>query len=283
MSYKIILDSCGELAEEMKNDPRFERVALTLTVGDYEIMDDDNFDQKTFLQKVSECPTCPHSACPSPEAFKKAGVCEADHIYYITLSSHLSGSYNSACIAKDMLEEEYPDKKVVVIDSLSASVGLTQIARRIVAMEENGADFEQIVERVGTLRNRMLTYFVLDNLETLRKNGRMSRVTELIASTLNLKPVMAADMGEIVKISQTIGSKKALAKMTELITAEIDKLKDATEKSIMISHCNCEKRAELVKKLMQEKFPGLQITILDTAGISSMYANDGGIILTVMA
>ena len=283
MSYKIILDSCGELAEEMKNDPRFERVALTLTVGDYEILDDDNFDQKTFLKKVSECPTCPHSACPSPEAFKQAGVCEADHIYYITLSSHLSGSYNSACIAKEMLEEEYPNKKVVVVDSLSASVGLTQIARRIVEMEEKGIDFEQIVERVGTLRNRMLTYFVLDNLETLRKNGRMSRVTELIASTLNLKPVMAADMGEIVKISQTIGSKKALAKMTELITAEIDKLKDATEKSIMISHCNCEKRAELVKKLMQEKFPGLQITILDTAGISSMYANDGGIILTVMA
>lgn len=283
MSYKIILDSCGELAEEMQNNPKFERVALTLTVGDYEVMDDDSFDQKTFLQKVKECVSCPHSACPSPDAFRQAGEVEAERIYFITLSSHLSGSYNSACIAKEMLEEAHPEKKIAVIDSLSASVGLTQIARRIASMEENGFDFEQIVERVGKLRNRMKTYFVLDNLETLRKNGRMSRVTELIASTLNIKPVMGADMGEIIKLGQSIGSKKALNKMTELMVEELNSLKDAAEKSIMISHCNCEKRAELVKKMIQERFPNMTITVLNTAGVSTMYACDGGIILTAMA
>jgi len=282
MSYKIILDSCGELAEEMRNDPRFERVALTLIVGDYEVMDDDSFDQKTFLQKVKECVSCPRSACPSPEAFRQAGECDAERIYFITLSSHLSGSYNSACIAKGMLEEEYPGKKIAVFDSMSASIGQTQIARRIAAMENEGADFETIVEKVGNLRNRMKTYFVLDNLETLRKNGRMSRVTELIASTLNIKPVMGADMGVIIKLGQTIGTKKALNKMTEIMAEEFNSLKDVAEKSIMISHCNCAKRAEQVKNLVLEKFPNISVTILDTAGVSSMYACDGGIILTAM-
>ena len=100
MSYKIVIDSCGELIEEWKQDAHTESVPLILTVGGESIIDDRTFDQKDFLKKVAECPECPKSACPSPERYLRAFSCDADHIYCVTLSAELSGSYNSAVLGK---------------------------------------------------------------------------------------------------------------------------------------------------------------------------------------
>ena len=127
MSYKIVVDSCCELPEEYLQDPRFEIVPLGLEVGDYQIQDDENFDQAEFLKKVAECPKCPKSACPSPERFREAYHTEAEHVYVITLSSHLSGSYNSAVLGMNLYREKYGKKQIHVIDSESASCGETQI------------------------------------------------------------------------------------------------------------------------------------------------------------
>ena len=112
MSYKIIIDSCGEFLDEWKDDERFESVPLTLNVGGETVIDDETFDQAEFLKKVAACPECPKSACPSPERYMKAYECEADHIYAVTLSSELSGSYNSAVIGKDLFLEENPGRNV---------------------------------------------------------------------------------------------------------------------------------------------------------------------------
>ena len=106
MSYKIVVDSCCELPEELKHDPRYEIVPLTLIVGDsYERLDDDGFDQKEFLRAVAECPVSPRSACPSPEKYMEAYRTDADHVYVVTLSSKLSGSYNSAVLGKNLYHE----------------------------------------------------------------------------------------------------------------------------------------------------------------------------------
>ena len=184
MSYKIVVDSCCELPEKYLNDSRFERVPLSLEVGDYHILDDENFDQKRFLQKVAACPTCPKSSCPSPERFMKAYQADVDHVYCVTLSSHLSGSYNSAVLGKTLYEEEFGEKSIYICDSESASIGETQIAMKIMELEESGnLTFEQIVSEIEAFRSTMNTYFVLDNLETLRKNGRLSSVKAFIAST----------------------------------------------------------------------------------------------------
>ena len=136
MSYKIVVDSCCELPEELLNDPRFERVPLGLEVGEYQILDDENFNQAEFLQKMAECPVCPKSSCPSPERFMEAYHVEADHIYAVTLSSHLSGSYNSAVLGKNLFHEKYGEKQIHIVDSESASGGETQIALKIMELEE---------------------------------------------------------------------------------------------------------------------------------------------------
>ena len=89
MSYKIVIDSCGELLDEWKKDPRFESVALTLSVGGENIIDDENFDQASFLKKVADCPECPKSACPSPERYMRAFDCDADHVYAVRFQQNL--------------------------------------------------------------------------------------------------------------------------------------------------------------------------------------------------
>lgn len=146
-------------------------------------------------------------------------------------------------------------------------------------MAEAGMSFEEIVEKGEAYKLSVHTYFVLDNLETLRKNGRLSSVKAFVASTLNIKPIMGAtDEGVIIQLSQTIGIKKALNKLAQTVIKE----KSATPgKPLMISHCNAPDRAEHVKDILEKSGLFSSIGILDTAGISSLYANDGGVIIAV--
>lgn len=279
MSYKIIIDSCGELLEEWKNNEHFESVALTLNVGGENIIDDETFDQADFLKKVAACPECPKSACPSPERYMRAFDCDADHIYAVTLSAELSGSYNSAVLGSNLLNEEKPGRQIHVFNSRSASVGQTLIAMKIQECEEAGYSFDKVIETVDAYIAGQHTFFVLDNLETLRKNGRLRKAKALVASALKIKPVMGStDEGSICQLDQARGMNKALVKMAEQIVA---KTQDSETKTLAISHCNCHERAVLLRNALQERMNVKDIVILDTAGVSSMYANDGGVIVAV--
>lgn len=279
MSYKIVIDSCGEFLDQWKGDDRFQSVPLTLTVGSETIIDDENFNQADFLQKVAACPECPKSACPSPENYRKAFDCDADRIYCVTLSGELSGSYNSAVLGASLLHEEKKDKKIHIFNSCSASIGQTLIGMKIAECEEAGLPFEDVISVVNKYIEEEHTFFVLENLETLRKNGRLSRVKALVATALKIKPIMGATPeGTICQLDQARGMNKALVKM-------VDKIMEATENSenkvLAISHCNSLKRANMLKEAIQERMKLKDIIILDTAGVSSMYANDGGIIVAV--
>lgn len=275
MSYKIVVDSCCELPEEYRKDSSFERVPLDIIVGDYQIRDDESFDQKDFLRRVAQCPDCPKSNCPSPARYLESYQTDADRIYVVTLSSKLSGSFNSAEVAKKMYREKIGEKPIFVVDSESASCGETQIALYIKKLEDAGENPEIIREKVKNFRDNLKTYFVLDNLETLRKNGRLSKVKALVASTLSIKPLMIGDKGEIKEKAKAVGMNKALGKLAEYLNKEVEK-----KSSLMITHCNAPERAELVKGMILKLCSFEEITILDMAGISSMYANDGGVIVT---
>lgn len=281
MSYKIITDSSCELPVELREDPHFCTIPFGLEVGGVDFTDDDHLDVKELLDAIAACPTCPKSSCPSPQLFLEKmeddTAFHADRIYIITISGHLSGCYNSAVLAKNMYEENHQDKKIAVIDSLSASCGETQIAMLAHELEREGRSFEEITGKLEAFRDQMETTFVLDNIETLRKNGRLSRVKALVATSLNIKPVLGADKGTIVQISQGIGMKKALNKLVDVIIKNGGEL---SKKRIIITHCNNHVRAEEVKKMLQAKVTAPNIMVMATRGLSSLYANDGGIIVT---
>ena len=279
MRYKIVIDSCGELVEKWKDSPAVERASLTLTVDDEDIIDDDTFDQAYFLKRVAESPNCPKSSCPSPERYMSAYDCEAEHVYAVTLSSELSGSYNSAVLGMNLLKETHPDKKIHVFNSRSASVGQTLIALKIEECEEQGMEFEEVIKKVDAYISEQNTYFVLETLETLRKNGRLSNLKAFVATALKIKPVMGSTPeGTIVQLDQARGMNKAVMKMVDYV---VERTPNPAEKVLGISHCNCPARAQAVKEAILERIPVKDVILLDTAGVSSMYANNGGIIIAM--
>lgn len=278
MSYKVIVDSCGELTQEMKDSGCFINVPLTIMLGDYHIVDDETFDQADFLKRVEEYPDCPKTSCPSPEKYMESYRCDADHMYAVTLSANLSGSYNSAVLGKNLYEEEYGDKPIHVFDSRSASIAQSLIALKIAECEEAGMSFEETVETVENYITDQVTYFVLESLEALRKNGRLTGMKAIVATALNIKPYCGATpQGTIFQVGQARGIKKALSKMVDVFAEEI---KNPEEKIVAISHCNCYERAMDVKRMIEAKITPKKIIVLDTRGISSTYASDGGIIVS---
>ena len=278
--YKIVIDSCGDLTEELKQTGRFSSVALELEIDGVRIIDDETFDQADFLKRVKESPKSPKSSCPSPEQYMSSYEGEEEHVYVVTLSSLLSGSYNSAVLGANLYRDEHEDgKKIHVFNSKSASVGETIVGIKIMELEEQGCSFEEVVEQVEAYIESVNTFFVLETLETLRKAGRLSNLKALVANTLNIKPVMGAtEEGTIKQLSQARGVKKALVKMVDEI---ISATKDCQKKVLAISHCNCPERAQFVKEALEKVANFKKIIILNTAGISSMYANDGGVIVAV--
>ncbi|MDY2814896.1 MAG: DegV family protein [Dorea sp.] len=279
MGYKIIVDSCGELTDEMKASGNFETASLQIDVAGYHIIDDETFDQADFLRRVAESEECPKSSCPSPERYMEGYHCDAERVYAVTLSAELSGSHNSAVLGENLYHEEYGEKNIYVFNSRSASVGETLIAMKIAECEEKGMSFQEVIRTVESYIASQDTYFVLETLDILKKNGRLKGLKAVMATALNIKPVMGSTPeGTIKQLSQARGIKKALAKMVDEI---IDKLKDSEGKILAISHCNCKERALAVKEMLLSKAKFKDVIILDTAGISSMYAADGGIIVVV--
>ncbi len=277
MEYRIIGDSCLDLTPEMKKEGKIKIVSLTLQVDGVDFIDDDSFDQKKFIKAVADYEGCPKSSCPSPEEYKKAFGEDEVAAFCVTLSAELSGSYNSAVLGQRLVEEEFPNKKVYVFNSRSACIGETLVALKIQECAEKGASFEEIVAQVEEYIRQRETLFVLENLETLRKNGRLTGMKAALVSVLNIKPVMmGTPEGTIEQCAIGRGTKKALKKMIEEVGSRVS---DYENRIFGISHCNCPERAQFVKSEIEKRYPFKQIIIADTAGVGTLYANDGGVVI----
>lgn len=277
MSFHIVCDSCTDLTEEDLKKGCYTLVPLTLLVDGEEIIDDETFDQADFLAKVAASKESVKSACPAPESYMEA-YSKADDIYVVTLSAELSGSYNSAVLGKNLYEEENGTKNIHVVNSRGAATTQVLIARKLNEYASQGMPFEEVVDKIEEYTTSLRTYFVLETLEVLRKNGRLSRLSATIAGALNIKPVMIGTRdGVIQKAAQARGMKKALAKMVEHMGSEG---RDLTGRQFVISHCNCYERAVYVKELIKKHLHAEDIDIVDTKGVSSLYACDGGIIVS---
>jgi DegV family protein with EDD domain len=276
MSYKIVGDSCCDFTKEELEQNLFTQVPLVLYADGQEFMDDETFDQKVFLEAALRSKEVPRSACPTPENYMEA-YDGADDIYVITLTKKLSGSYNSAVLAKNLYAEEKSGKNIHVFDSKAAASAQHLIARKIDEYASAGMPFEQVVEKVEAYIDGMNVLFVLETLDVLEKNGRLSKVSALIANTLHIKPLMTAVDGEIEKVSQTRGIKKALKK---LVDEAVSRVKNPEECILSITHCNCLERAMELKDELMSRIPFKEAEIIDARGVSTLYACDGGVIVS---
>lgn len=276
MGFKILGDSVCDLTSDLKEKGYIYSIPLSILIENETIVDDETFNQAEFLEKMRKSPECPKSACPSPDDYLKQ-MKDADEFYMVTISANLSGSYNSAKVAEQMYLEDHPHAKVHVFDSCSASSGEYLLVKMIIELKEAGASFEEVVEKVSAYSKEKKTKFVLESLDTLRKNGRLTGIKGILAEALNIKPIMGATIeGQIEKIGQARGINKAIKGLSDFIINDAYK---PEERALCISHCNNVERALRVKELVLEKAKFKDVYIIETGGVSSLYANEGGIIV----
>ena len=276
----ILADSCCDLSPELLKKTQAKIAPLTITIDDTHYVDDGTVDIPPYLAAMKASKNPVRSACPSPDLYAEDIRATEGDCFIVTLSAKLSGSHNAASLGVQLAQEDLPEKKVHVFDSESASAGETYIALMIHDLIAAGKSFEQIVELVEEKIRSMHTLFVLDSLDNLVKNGRNSRTVALLANVLSIRLLMSDDgHGAIKNISKARGIKGALGQMVETCRKHTEGLAAASQR-LVISYCNCPERARQVRDMIREKCPAIgEIILTPTSALSSMYANDGGIVI----
>ena len=276
----ILADSCCDLSPELLKKTQAKTAPLTITIDDTHYVDDGTVDIPPYLAAMKASKNPVRSACPSPDLYAEDIRATEGDCFIVTLSAKLSGSHNAASLGVQLAQEDMPEKKVHVFDSESASAGETYIALMIHDLIAAGKSFEQIVELVEEKIRSMHTLFVLDSLDNLVKNGRISRTVALLANVLSIRLLMSDDgHGAIKNISKARGIKGALGQMVETCRKHTEGLAAASQR-LVISYCNCPERARQVRDMIREKCPAIgEIILTPTSALSSMYANDGGIVI----
>ncbi len=274
MKYRIIADSSLDFNDELEKRVELTQIPFKLYIDEEEIVDDKKLDVNNFIDKMINSSALPRTACPSPNDFKEMFENE-DNIFVITISSKLSGTHNSATLAKN-LELENGEKNIHVFDSKSASGGLSLIALKIDECIKKGLSFKEVVESVEKYINEMETFFVSESLNNLIKNGRIPSWKGKLAMALKIRPIMYADDGEIISYDKARGSNKAFEKLAVIVS---EKISNASERTCVISHVNNLDRAKKLKSRLEELSNFKEIVIVATHGLTSLYCDNQGIII----
>lgn len=277
MGFKIIADSCCDIKKVAGGTPVIS-VPLRITIDDKTYADDGTLNTIWLINAMRGSKTQPLTACPSPSEYAEVMSGE-DDVFVVTLSSELSGSYQSAIAGAGLKEG---NGRVHVFNSESASAGESRIVDEISSLISRGLSFDEIIRETELFIRDMKTFFVLQSLDNLIKAGRMSKLTGSIATFMQLRPIMSDDgHGNIMLHEKVRGTKNAIAKLAGILADEVKKKLGRGDplRPLAISHCNCPELALELKNLIMEKCPELEeISIAPTGGLSTFYAFDGGIV-----
>ena len=261
MKWKIIADSgCDYRSlDNLAPDTEFVSVPLTIQVGETIYRDDAQLNIDQMMEEMYATTTASKSACPSPDDYTKSFE-GADNIVVVTITGTLSGSYNSAEIAKKIYLEEHPDTKIHVIDSLSAGGEVDLLVRKLNHLVAEGLDFDQVLDAITAYQAKTKLLFVLAKVDNLVKNGRLSKLVGTVVGLLNIRMVgEASKTGTLELLQKARGQKKAIkAAFDELIKAGY------TGGHITIAHRNNDKFIEQFSELIREKFAQASIEVLPT-------------------
>ena len=277
MTWNIVCDSSGDmLPAELVPGKVFLKVApLTLRVGDKEYVDDESLKVPEFLAAMAAEKGPSGTACPSPDAFAQA-FSSADCSLCFAISGNLSGTYNAACLARDMVLEEHPEKKIHVVDTCSTSGSLYLLTELAVELIESGMDFEEICKRLDQERDDQRTVFTLQCFDNLVKNGRMKPLLGTILEGLGIHVIAdATPVGTIRVVDKARGEKRAYRHMVEYMAKE----KDCTDRHVIIAHCQNPEGAAKLKEAILAALPVKKVTFLECRGLTTFYAMEKGLIV----
>lgn len=254
--YVITTDNNSDLPEKYLTEHGVGCMYLSYS------MDGKNYTHGNFLPEhefyeAMRNGSMPTTAQVNPEnakALLEPYLKEGKDILHIAFSSGLSGTYNSSRIAAEELLEEYPDRKIIVIDSLAASLGQGLLVYLAQEKKEQGEDMETVARWAEENKLHMVHLFTVNDLNHLYRGGRVSRTTAVVGSMLNIKPVLHVDNeGKLTAIGKVRGRKKSLQELVKLMDEKIGSYHDTCH-TIFTSHGDCEDEANYVAEKVKEKY-----------------------------
>ncbi|MBO4976941.1 MAG: DegV family protein [Lachnospiraceae bacterium] len=273
MHYKIVSDS-GVNLRRMEAAVDYATVPLKIFTDEREFIDNLELDIREMVSYLKEYKGKSGTACPSVSDWLDA-FGDAERVFCFTITSTLSGSYNAACVAKADYEAEYPGRSVVIVDSLSAGPEMQIWIERVAEMIMQGKGFEEICDEISTYKEKTGLMFSLESLKNLANNGRVSPLVAGVAGALGIRIVGRASAGgELEPMDKCRGEKKALAKI-------ISRMKEMGFKGgkVLIDHCNNLSAADQLKQQIMQEYPEAGISIGETCGLCSFYAEKGGLMI----
>ncbi len=269
---KIVADSSANLME--LNTVAFDVAPMKIITTEREFVDSRELDLEEMIRFFMSYKGRSQTSCPNPEDWLTA-FGDADDIFCVTITSGLSGSYNAACIAKDMYEAEHPGRRVFVIDSLSAGPELTLIVEKLEEMIGEGRSYEEICAYIPEYQKKTGLLFMLESLNNFAANGRVSPAVAKIAGVLGIRIVgKASDVGTLEPTDKSRGEAKSLS-------AILKHLKESGLKTgkVILAHCLNESAANTLRNMIETDLPGVVVKIDKDLGLCSYYAEKGGLLV----
>ena len=271
MSFRIVADSsCNVLALE---DPNYTTVPLKIVAGK-EYVDNAELDVAGMIADLQEHKGKSGSSCPNVGEWLEA-FGDAEEVFGITITKHLSGSYNAGKQAADAYMEEHPGRKAFIIDSLSTGPEMMMIVEMIRKCEAAGDDFETTKAKVLDYSNHNHTLFCLESMMNLARNGRVPMAVAKIAGLLGIRVVGDVKGGEITPTNKPRGAKKA----TEALVAMIKERGFQDGNQLRVAHCLAQEQALALRDAVKAEFPNVRFTMEPTTALCSFYAEEGGLII----
>lgn len=269
---KIVADSSANVLK--LNSVPFAVASLKVIASEKEFVDNETLDVEAMLRWFEGYKGRSQTSCPNPSDWLKA-FGDGEDIFCVTITSGLSGSYNAACIAKQMYEAEHPDRRVFVLDSLSAGPELTLILEKLEDCVRQGLPYEQICQKIQDYQKQTGLLFMLESLKNFAANGRVSPAVAKLAGLLGIRIVgRASDAGTLEPMDKCRGQAKSLdAIVTHLKSFGLSKGK------VCIAHCQNPTAAAQLKELIASGLPQVRVEITECLGLCSYYAETGGLLV----
>lgn len=273
--YKIVVDSSCNLTKDYIKDPEigFQIVPLTITIDGKDYVDDENVNPQDILDALSKTKEKSTTSCPSPYAYSEAYK-DAKNVICITISGKLSGSFNSAFLGS---MEELNGTKVHVVDSKSTAGMMSLLVDKAYELFKQKLPFNEIEEKIDEYQKTLNLLFILNKFDNLVKNGRMSKITAFVASTLSIKPLCIAEEGEIKIKDKLRTMRAAIAKLVNDIGVLCP---DQTGKVCSICYVNNKDVIDELKKMIEEKYNFKEIRLEPARGLCTYYALEGSILVS---
>ena len=276
---KIITDGSCDLSHEVLNKFNINVVPLGVSFGEENYTAGVDIDNKEFYAKMKESKELPKTFCPSPENFCKEYQCEEDKIIVIALSSKLSGTYNSASLARDLYLSEHKEKDIRVIDSMTGSIGAGLLLIKAAKMISEGKDIDEIVEAIENLKEKISFYGTLETLENAIKGGRINPLAGKIIGALNFKAIVQIKDGVVKPIDKARGESNSIKKVANYITSSIEDTKD---KILCLMHANCPEKAHKLLSIIEKTHKFDEVYISEVGPVMGTYTSEGAVLGAVL-